>query len=188
MAYKDLENVNSIIRNCTKCILHENRKNAVCGIGSLTPDVFLIGEAPGRSEDENGIPFSGRSGNLLRKSLANTGITEHGFYITNSVKCRPPNNVKPNKKSLEICNEYLKFEIELLRPSVIIPLGNTSLTALSLITGSKYGNISGIIGKKFEWKGTLILPQFHPAAVLRDMKRLEKFNNVFLEVTKILKN
>ncbi len=188
MVYDDLENMNSIIRNCTKCILHENRKNAVCGIGSLAPEVFLIGEAPGRSEDENGIPFSGRSGNLLRKSLADTSITEHAFYITNSVKCRPPNNEKPKRESMKICNEYLKSEIQLLRPKVIIALGNTSLTALSLITGTKYGNISEMIGKKFEWNGTLIFPQFHPAAVLRNMKRLDIFNNVFLEVTKILRN
>jgi DNA polymerase len=89
---------------------------------------------------------------------------------------------------MKICNGYLRYELELLKPEVIIPLGNTSLTALTLITEVKYGNISKIVGEKFEWNGTLIFPQFHPAAILRDIKRLDKFNNVFVEIVKILKN
>ena len=180
--------MNRIIKRCTNCALYEHRKNAVCGNGSISPEIFLIGEAPGKIEDESSIPFSGRSGNLLRKSLDSTGISEHRIYITNSVKCRPPNNEKPKMEYMKICNEYLKSEIELLKPKVIIPLGNTSLTALTLITKVKYRNISKIVGEKLEWNGILIFPQFHPAAVLRDMKRLEKFDKVFLEVTKILKN
>lgn len=180
--------MNRIVKNCTKCALFEYRKNAVCGNGSLSPEIFLIGEAPGKSEDENGIPFSGRSGQLLRKSLALTGVSKHRIYITNSVKCRPPDNEKPKLEYMKICNGYLRYEIELLKPKVIIPLGNTSLTALTLITEVKYGNISKIAGEKFEWNGTLIFPQFHPAAILRDIKRLDRFNNVFFEIVKILKN
>ncbi|MHB1493679.1 MAG: uracil-DNA glycosylase [Thermoplasmataceae archaeon] len=180
--YSNIEEMNALIKNCIKCNLSLKRKNAVCGSGSKNPKIMIIGEAPGKTEDENGIPFSGRSGALLRKVMEEAGIDSKDVYITNTVRCRPHNNQKPKKTNLIACNGYLKFEVEFLKPNIIVPLGNTSLKAFSYISGTRFEPITKAIGQEIPWNQVIIIPQFHPAAILRDMKRLTVFEDVFKKI------
>ncbi|MHB8360755.1 MAG: uracil-DNA glycosylase [Thermoplasmataceae archaeon] len=185
MIYNNLEEMNDSIKDCKKCDLHKQRKNAVCGTGKIGSEIFLIGEAPGKTEDENGIPFTGRSGKLLREVLENTGIFSRGVYISNSVRCRPVDNVKPGLKNLLACNDYLRQEIYFVKPRIIVALGNTSLKALSSITGIKFEPVTKILGQCFQWNDIRIYPQFHPAAIIRNVKNLDVFINIFKEISKI---
>ena len=180
--YSNIEEMNALIKKCIKCNLSLKRKNAVCGNGPKNPKIMIIGEAPGKTEDENGIPFSGRSGVLLRKVMEESGIDSKDVYITNSVRCRPHNNQKPKKANLIACSAYLKFEVEFLKPNIIVPLGNSSLGALSYISGIRFDPITKAIGQKISWNQMIIIPQFHPAAILRDMKRLKVFEGVFRKI------
>jgi uracil-DNA glycosylase family 4 len=168
-------------RDCTLCKLHKTAE-FVClyGQGPQPCDIMIIGEAPGKREDGHGRPFVGRSGKLLEASLAEIGIRRQDVYISNAVHCRPPENRKPSKAEIKICKRYLDDEIRRVNPKFILTLGNTPLESL---TGS--GGIKKRRGKPFELDGRVIVPTYHPAAVLYDptneyhFKRdLEKFREV----------
>lgn len=147
---------------CTKCRLCETRKNAVPGEGSTRVPVMFVGEAPGEQEDIQGRPFVGAAGKLLTELLASIELRRDDVYITNIVKCRPPNNRPPRKDETSACKPYLERQILLLAPRVICPMGNSAVH--SLIESEK--SVSDLHGIPFEAGNVTYFPLYHPAAAL----------------------
>ncbi|MFK0734538.1 MAG: uracil-DNA glycosylase [Gloeotrichia echinulata IR180] len=149
---------------CHRCPLGETRTHAVVGRGNLQAPIMIIGEAPGQNEDETGLPFVGRSGQLLEKILASVELTtENDVYIANINKCRPPNNRPPTPDEMAACLPYLLEQIRLVDPKIILLTG---ATAIKGITGDKRA-ITKIRGEWIEWQGRLCMPIFHPSYLLR---------------------
>lgn len=154
---------NSII-NCNKCKLCKTRKNIVFGTGNKNADIMFIGEGPGADEDREGEPFVGKAGKLMNQAFLGLGISREKVYIANIVKCRPPNNRNPEKDEAEACLNYLRNQVVLIKPKIVVLLGSV---ALKNILGENYG-ITASRGKWIEKKGIMYMPTFHPAALLRD--------------------
>jgi uracil-DNA glycosylase len=156
-----LEKIAGDVRGCPLCKLARTRKNAVPGEGQISAKIMFIGEAPGRSEDEKGKPFVGAAGRILDNVLKNAGIERSQVFITNIVKCRPPNNRVPEEDELIACRPYLDRQIALIKPKVICILGRT---AYSSILGGN--SITANRGKIVERSGQKYFSTFHPAAVI----------------------
>ena len=148
---------------CTRCALHVGRTNVVFGGGNPQADLMFIGEGPGQHEDEQGLPFVGRSGELLSMLLEANGLTRSQVYIANVVKCRPPGNRDPRQDEIDECKGYLADQIRLVDPAVVITLGNFS-TKLLLKTET---GITRMRGQAYPWWNRYVVPTFHPAAALR---------------------
>ena len=125
-----LDNVKNRVVSCVNCSLSKTRTNAVPGIGSETSDVIFVGEAPGRNEDLQGKPFVGTAGQILSESLEYAGFIRDQVYITNVVKCRPPNNRQPITEERDACRQYLSEELKIIKPKIICILGNTAYNSL----------------------------------------------------------
>jgi uracil-DNA glycosylase family 4 len=153
------------ILKCTKCELAKSRHHVIFGEGNTNGGIFIIGEAPGRDEDLQGRPFVGKSGQLLDKILTACGFTrdEHVF-ISNIVKCRPPDNRVPAPQEAAACMPWLLKQIELVNPKILIFLG---ATALKYMAGNER-KITRERGNWLNWQGRLAMPVYHPAALLRD--------------------
>lgn len=149
---------------CTACRLSETRTNVVFGVGDPEADLMLVGEAPGRNEDLEGEPFVGAAGKLLDELMAGIGVSRSEAYIANVLKCRPPGNRDPLPDEIDCCKGYLREQIRLIQPRVVVTLGNFS-TKLMLRTET---GITRLRGQVFEWwLGARLIPTFHPAAALR---------------------
>jgi len=161
--------INAIV-NCRKCRLSEHRRNPVPGEGNPSARVMFIGEAPGEKEDETGRPFVGAAGKLLTELIESIGFKREDFYITNVVKCRPPNNRDPEEDEINACLPYLLKQIELVKPRVIVALGRHAARTLFNVAGLKWVNMSSMHGKAFKavvnGVEAVIIPTFHPAAAL----------------------
>jgi len=167
-----LEIVASEIEKCTICSLHKVRNNTVPGYGQTQrPDILFVGEAPGADEDEQGIPFVGRSGQLLAKMIEAMGYSRETVFIANINKCRPPDNRKPTPTEMKVCLPFLKRQIALLQPKVIVAMGATAVEGLVGIP--KGVGITMVRGKWQKFEGIDLMPTFHPAYMLRNpnMKR-----------------
>lgn len=160
-----MESLKNRILSCNKCDLYKTRNNPIFGEGNIHAPIFIIGEAPGREEDLVGRPFIGKSGQLLDKILAacNFNRTDHVF-ISNIVRCRPPENRVPTPHEAEICMPYLLEQIELVNPKILVLLGST---ALKYMAGANH-RITKERGTWLEVCGRLAMPVYHPAALLRD--------------------
>src|SRR5215831_19127106 len=181
---KELELVDSEIMSCTNCELHKSRKNAVPGDGPADAKIMFIGEGPGQNEDEQGHPFVGAAGKLLTELLESVGLKRSEVFITNIVKCRPPNNRAPRKPEVEACNSYLETQMRLIRPEIICALGTPAITTL---LGEEY-SATRAHGKAVS-KGTYtILPMYHPAAALYDSSLKEVLAADFKTLKKMLDN
>lgn len=182
-----LEQLALDMQQCTRCGLAEGRSKLVFGVGNPQAKLMLIGEGPGKDEDEQGIPFVGRAGQLLDRILAAIHLTREDVYIANIVKCRPPNNRVPSRAEAVACLPYLYRQIELVNPGIIVLLGNTALQNL-------IGPDSRITKMRGQWleskSGIKIMPTYHPAAVLRDPNKRrpvwEDFQMVQEEYQKLL--
>lgn len=159
--WEELEN--SII-NCNKCKLYQGRQNIVFGTGNKEADLMFIGEGPGADEDRQGEPFVGRAGKLMDLAFQTIGLEREEVYIANIVKCRPPNNRNPEQDEVLACINYLRNQVILVKPKIIVLLGSV---ALKNILGQEYG-ITASRGKWIEKKGIKYMPTWHPAALLRD--------------------
>ncbi|MDX1449230.1 MAG: uracil-DNA glycosylase, partial [Acidimicrobiia bacterium] len=149
---------------CTDCRLSETRTNVVFGVGDVGADLMLVGEAPGRNEDLQGEPFVGAAGQLLDELLAGIGVGRDEVYIANVLKCRPPNNRDPRPDEIDSCKGYLRTQIRMISPRVVVTLGNFA-TKLLLRTDT---GITRLRGQRFNWwLGATLVPTFHPAAALR---------------------
>jgi DNA polymerase len=149
---------------CTRCPLAEGRTNVVFGMGNPDADILFIGEGPGAEEDKQGLPFVGRSGQLLDRLVhEEMGLTRDDVYIANVVKCRPPGNRDPLPGEIESCNPWLELQLDLIAPKVVVTLGNFST---KLLLGTTEG-ITKLRGKTYPFRDGILVPTFHPAAVLR---------------------
>jgi len=161
-----LEGVAAEIMKCRRCRLCEGRTRAVPGEGDPNADVVILGEAPGKNEDLSGRPFVGRAGKLLDEVLAEVGYSREKVFIANIVKCRPPENRRPKADEIEACRPYLDAQLEMLKPKVIVLLGNTALGAMLGL-----GKITRLRGKPIERDGRTYLPTYHPAAIVRNRNK-----------------
>lgn len=159
----DLKSLQQAAHGCRKCPLHRGRKNVVFGVGNTNADLMFIGEAPGRDEDTQGIPFVGEAGQLLTKMINAMQFQRADVYITNIVKCRPPKNRNPEDLEAGACLPYLQRQIELVKPRVIVVLGSISLLYLL-----KEKGVTRMRGKWMDYKGIKTMPTFHPAYLLRN--------------------
>ncbi|PKQ64853.1 uracil-DNA glycosylase [Labilibaculum filiforme] len=161
-----MERLKERIVNCTACDLSKTRNHAIWGEGNPNADILIIGEAPGADEDRIGRPFVGKSGQLLDKILLACGFTrqEHVF-LSNILRCRPPGNRVPKEEEVDKCIAYLYEQIELVNPKIIVPLGATALKRLLNDDSLK---ITKIRGNWIQWENRLVMPVFHPAALLRN--------------------
>jgi DNA polymerase len=163
--YENIEALAKHCNICNRCPLGQTRTHAVVGRGNLRAEIMIIGEAPGKNEDETGLPFVGRSGQLLEKILASVELsTETDIYIANICKCRPPENRVPTSEEAAACKPYLLEQIRLVDPKIILLTGATSVKGL---TGDKRP-ITKIRGEWLEWEGRLCMPIFHPSYLLRN--------------------
>lgn len=154
---------------CTDCRLSETRTNVVFGVGRPDADVMMVGEAPGRNEDLEGEPFVGAAGHLLNRLLAEVGMRREEVYIANVLKCRPPGNRDPRPDEIESCKGYLRGQLDLVDPKVVMTLGNFA-TQLLLRTNT---GISRVRGRSYRWwRDKVLIPTFHPAAALRGGERV----------------
>jgi uracil-DNA glycosylase len=167
---KQFQRLNDEVRRCTRCELSQNRTQAVFGTGNPYAELMVIGEGPGEEEDNQGLPFVGKSGQLLDKILAAAGFSrQENVFIANIVKCRPPANREPTPEERTACLPFLLLQIEMIQPAIIILLGSTALKGLI----DPNGKITQVRGKWMEWNDIQVMPTFHPSALLRnpDLKK-----------------
>lgn len=184
---KNLDELNNLIKDCTKCALHKNRNNFVFGSGNPNAKVMVIGEGPGAEEDKQGLPFVGRAGQLLTDILKAIKFDREEVYIANIVKCRPPENRTPLPEEMDTCIPYLKKQISLIQPKMILCLGLTAAKGLL----RKKESLTALRGKFFDYEGIKVMVTFHPAALLRNpnwkkdcWEDVKKFRKMYDEIVK----
>jgi len=182
--YETIEELEKSIVDCKKCKLCNNRTNIVFGTGNKNADIMFIGEGPGADEDAQGVPFVGKAGKLMDMAFDGIGIKREDVYIANIVKCRPPANRNPEKDEAVACMDYLRNQVMIIKPKIIVLLGSV---ALKNILGEEYG-ITSSRGKWIEKKGIVYMPTWHPAALLRDNSKKIEFWQDLQEVYKKIMN
>jgi len=180
---QELQNVKENVIKCTKCDLCKTRINAVPGKGNFQSDVIFVGEAPGKNEDQNGEPFIGVAGKKLSVALEEAGISRDDVYITNIVKCRPPNNRVPTTNERDTCKEYLKQEIAIIKPKLICILGNTAFN--SILGGSEITKFRGKVVRK---DNLLYFLTIHPAATIYNQKLIDVLKNDIVKLFDLIKD
>jgi DNA polymerase len=179
---QELETIKQNVIKCTKCDLCKTRTNAVPGKGNFQSDVIFVGEAPGRNEDQKGEPFIGVAGKKLSIALDEAGISRDDVYITNIVKCRPPNNRVPKTSERETCQEYLKQEISIIKPEIICILGNTAFN--SILGGSEITKFRGKVVRK---DNQLYFLTIHPAATIYNQKLIDVLKNDIVKLFDLIR-
>lgn len=180
--FENWEELEKSIINCNKCKLYKTRKNIVFGTGNKDAEIMFIGEGPGADEDMQGEPFVGRAGKLMNMAFGVVGIKRENVYIANIVKCRPPSNRNPEDDEAFACLNYLRNQVLLVKPKIIVLLGSV---ALKNILCKEYG-ITASRGKWVEKKGIKYIPTWHPAALLRDeTKKVDFINDLRLVIEEL---
>jgi len=178
-----MEQVEAEVKSCRKCGLWKRRKNVVPGEGNLGAAVMFVGEAPGYWEDVKGRPFVGAAGKLLDEILFAVGISRSEVYITNVVKCRPPENRDPLPSEIETCTPYLDRQIKIVEPKFIVTLGRHAVSYILPKAGFETESITKIHGKIYEGNllgsEVFIIPMYHPAAALYNAKYRDELNKDF---------
>jgi uracil-DNA glycosylase len=177
-----LQKIKQQVIECTKCELSQTRNNSVPGKGNFKSDVIFVGEAPGKNEDLKGEPFIGIAGKKLSIALESAGIKREDVYITNIVKCRPPKNRVPTSIERNTCQNYLKKEIEIIKPKIICVLGNTAFG--SLLDGKEIIKFRGKIVSK---DNQLYFLTVHPAATIYNQKLISVLKKDMKKLFKIIK-
>lgn len=178
-AWQDVEQK---VARCTLCGLEKTRTQTVFGVGNHAADLLVIGEAPGANEDKQGEPFVGRAGMLLNAMLHAIGLDRKDIYIANILKCRPPNNRDPSPREVELCTPYLKQQIAMIQPKLIVTVGRIAAQFL-LNTEESMGKLRG---KVFEYEGIPVVATYHPAYLLRSPRAKEKSYHDFLRIKELL--
>lgn len=169
-------------KSCTKCDLHKSRTNLVFGCGDENAEILFIGEAPGFHEDKKGEPFVGAAGKLLDELLGSIGLARKDVYIANVLKCRPPNNRDPKPEEIDSCKNYLKQQIKIIKPRVVITLGNF---AAKLLLKTESG-ISKMHGRPVAKKSFTVFPIYHPAAGLYTGQVKQTLFEDFIKLSEVL--
>ena len=180
-----LKYIASLVKDCHKCPLYKTATNPVPGAGDPNAKIVFIGEAPGYYEDQQGLPFVGRSGKLLDKLLTSINQERKDVFICNILKHRPPDNRNPQPDEIKVCTPFLKAQLQIIKPPVIITLGRF---ALNFFFPADYiGQVRGQI-KKLSWQGIdlTIIPVYHPSAGLRNGAMLTALQNDFKQIGKFL--
>lgn len=159
-----LAELEAIATACQNCGLAKTRTQVVYGAGNANADLMFIGEAPGRDEDLQGKPFVGRAGQLLTDIIKAMKLTRDDVYIANVIKCRPPENRNPEPDELDACRPYIRRQVAIIQPKVIVTLGRFALQSL---TEKAYG-ITAVRGQWLEYEGVKVMPTYHPAYLLRN--------------------
>lgn len=179
--FDNWEELEDSLKECKKCKLCTNRTNIVFGTGNKQANIMFIGEGPGADEDLQGEPFVGKAGKLMNMAFDTLGINRQEVYIANIVKCRPPGNRNPEQDEATACLNYLRNQVILVKPKIIVLLGSV---ALKNILGQEYG-ITASRGKWIEKKGIWYMPTWHPAALLRDeTKKIDFIKDLKLVIEK----
>ena len=182
--YDNWEDLEKSILECKKCRLCTNRTNIVFGQGNKKARLMFIGEGPGADEDKQGIPFVGKAGQLMNNAFQALEINREDVYIANIVKFRPPSNRVPEDDEVQTCLNYLRNQVILIKPKIIVLLGST---ALKNILGKEYG-ITAVRGNWMEKNGIKYMPTWHPAALLRDENKKIEFWQDLKEAKKYIDN
>ncbi len=180
------------VRGCIKCPLHLSRTLAVPGEGDSNAKLMFVGEAPGYHEDLEGRPFVGAAGKLLTKMIEQTlGIRRENVYITNIVKCRPPENRGPSQLEIETCTPYLERQLSIVKPQIVSSLGRYSTIYFLSKAGIVAGGILSVRGQIYEFQRDSrkfsLLPTIHPAAALYDPKNLKILEHDFIKLNEMLR-
>ncbi len=187
----ELNKIANEIRNCQRCRLGLTRTLAVPGEGNPCSGIVFIGEAPGRNEDLEGKPFVGAAGKLLTDLMHSIGLDRGEVFITNIVKCRPPNNRDPSLDEITTCSYYLERQLKILKPKIIITLGRHSSKYLLERFGKRFSSIMRIRGKVFliktGWGETYLIPTLHPAAALYNPSFKQFLEKDFILIKKYIK-
>ncbi|MBP1746195.1 MAG: dpo [Deltaproteobacteria bacterium] len=158
------------VKGCRKCPLAETRNNVVFGEGNNNAKLMFIGEAPGEEEDVQGRPFVGKAGKLLDQLIERIGLRRENVYICNVLKCRPPNNRDPEEKEIASCKDYLLSQLELIKPKIICTLGRHAYNTLFDVNEK----ITKVRGSLKDYKGTMLLPTYHPSFLLRNQDKIKE--------------
>ena len=153
--------------DCTRCKLHATRTSLVFGVGNPNADLMFVGEAPGRDEDRQGIPFVGRAGQLLTNIIESIDLRRDDVYIANVIKCRPPDNRNPAPDEVRTCEPFLFAQIDAIRPRVIVALGSFAMRTLLKTEDA----ISKVRGHVYDYRDATLIPTYHPAFLLRSPDR-----------------
>lgn len=179
-----LESIAREVRSCVKCPLHKNRKNAVPGAGNPEAEVLLIGEGPGQNEDLEGLPFVGEAGKFLDELLAAAKLKRDKVFITNVVKCRPPNNRDPLDEEVRVCTTaYLFDQLKLIKPKLIVTLGRHSMHLFF----PQIRSISEVHAKAYKKANQVYMLMYHPAAALYQQNLKSTIKEDFKKIPEILK-
>ena len=183
----DLELLCEKIKGCSMCGLRKTCARVVCGEGSSSAEVVFIGEAPGREEDKQGRPFVGAAGKLLTELLLSIGFSRDDIYITNVVKCRPPNNRDPLPEEISACLPHLKDQLMIIKPKLIVTLGRHAMNIF--LPGLKISEVHGQAKRANGlWNNRQVyLPLYHPAAALYDSRKRETLFDDFKKIILLLK-
>ena len=192
MQENNIKKINNEIRSCEKCNLYKTKKNYVLGSGFLNWNLILVGEAPGYNEDLKGIPFVGKAGKILDELLYSINIDRKNVYITNILKCRPPKNRNPLSNEIKQCTKYLDEEINIIKPTVISPLGNFASKFILEKYDFNFEKISLTHGKilrnKLKYGNINIIPQYHPAVAVYNKNMIKTLEKDFKIIKNLLKN
>lgn len=178
-----LVRLSRLVLECRRCPLAAERTRAVPGEGHPRAELMFVGEAPGRDEDAQGRPFVGRAGQLLRRVIAAMKFREDEVYITNVVKCRPPENRVPRREEVEACAPYLLEQISLVRPRVIVSLGKTPT---EFFIPSGHVSMSSLRGRFADFQGIKVMPTFHPSYLVRNEGNRELKRMVWEDMQKVM--
>ena len=174
---------------CTQCGLSGSRTRVVVGSGSLDASIVLVGEAPGRKEDELGLPFVGSAGKLLDRLLAEAGLGRDDVFITNIVKCRPPGNRRPKRPEVEPCEPYLDEQLSIIMPRVVAPMGNSPLTYFQGRYGLPRRVVGDVHGEAFtvreSWGEVTLIPLYHPAAAIYNRRLLKELEEDMRKLSRL---
>ena len=190
MQENNIKKINNEIRSCEKCNLYKTKKNYVLGSGFLNSNLIFVGEAPGYNEDLKGIPFVGKAGKILDELLNSINIDRKNVYITNILKCRPPKNRNPLSNEIKQCTKYLDEEINIIKPTVISPLGNFASKFILEKYDFNFEKISlthgKILRKKLKYGNINIIPQYHPAVAVYNKNMIKTLEKDFKIIKKLI--
>ncbi|MQA90326.1 MAG: uracil-DNA glycosylase [Gemmatimonas sp.] len=182
-----LQQLHEVMVRCTRCSLFMNRTQVVPGSGPSRPDILFVGEAPGASEDREGIPFVGRSGELLEAMLEVAGISREEVFIANVIRCRPPKNRNPRAAELRACRGWMEEQVRLLNPRIVVSLGRYALQ--HFVAKARVTEVQGRLRKVAYSGGEIrLLPLVHPSAVLRDPSFRPKYEEQFRRLGRLLRS
>jgi DNA polymerase len=190
--YDKLKAIRDQVLKCQDCLLYKTRKYPVIGEGNHDAQIMFVGEGPGEQEDLTGCPFVGSAGKVLDQLLISIGLKRSDIYICNLIKCRPPYNRNPLIGETEACGKYLKEQIKIIEPKIVVALGKFAMDFLfqeyGIMDRKNYNYIGKFKAQVFEAPDFKIIPQYHPAAAVYHASNLPVMIQDFQKIKEVLEN